>query len=118
MDNKISFGTAFKVTVGTKGPHIEARKEICGILTGKLVKYAPKVTEGDRFTMINTSVKPGDPYSHLRELTLLKEAINEVSDSRYTLDVANARLESCIKSAKANEEYHRQVNIEFPNVRL
>lgn len=117
MDNKISFGTAFRVTVGSKGSHTETRNGICNTIIEGLKEYSPKIVENDgRNTVITTSVKPDELQKHLQELGALKQVLMTIPGDRFTKNVAINRLNSCIGSATQGE-YHRRVSLEFPNAR-
>lgn len=115
--DKISFGASFKLTVGSKGRHLEDRREISQIIASAFNDATIAETPHSRLqkspprdTFIDI---PMDRSEHLTELETMKKVLSNISEQgKYSVEKALQRVSSCIRSAR-NGEYHQAINLEI-----
>lgn len=107
--DKISFGSSFNVTVGRKGSHVKARKEIVDTIASAF--DSPVITEiPKRTTKIDTQM---DRAMHIQELKKLSDILWEMAtEGKYSLEMVMDKVNSCLLAAYSGK-YHDKINLHF-----
>lgn len=114
---KVNFGTDFRIVTGHKLPARDLAINIAGEIVNKMPpRYnaqLAKIVDENGNVIVKTSVG-NDKYAHIGELTALKEIVTGLKLDGVNKNFALDHINACLSSARATQEYHKNVKLSFP----